>query len=88
MALRPLDALTAEMKRLYVRPAYRAHGVGRALAEAVIAAAREAGCARVVLDTLPRMREAVALYRSLRFRQIPPYLPQPTPGASCFELAL
>ena len=88
VALREIDQRTAEMKRLYVRPAYQGRGVGRSLAEAAVAAARRAGYARVVLDTLPKMREALGLYRSLRFRAIPPYLAEPTPGASCFELRL
>ena len=88
VALRFLDGQTAEMKRLYVRSAHRGRGLGRTLAEAVIAAAREAGCARIVLDTLPKMRAAQALYGMLGFRKIPPYLPVPTPGAICFELSL
>jgi|SRR5688500_11040968 ribosomal protein S18 acetylase RimI-like enzyme len=88
VALRFLTADTAEMKRLYVRGAYRGRGLGRVLAETAIAAAREAGCARVVLDTLPKMREAQSLYQALGFRKIPPYLPAPTPGAICFELSL
>jgi ribosomal protein S18 acetylase RimI-like enzyme len=88
VALREIDQRTAEMKRLFVRPAYQGRGVGRALAEAGVAAARAAGYERVVLDTLPKMREALALYRSLDFRAIPPYLADPTPGASCFELKL
>ena len=88
VGLRRLDTATAEMKRLYVRPASRGLGLGRALAEAAIAAAREAGYSRLVLDRLPKMREAAALYGSLRFRPIPPYLEQPTPGALCFELTL
>jgi ribosomal protein S18 acetylase RimI-like enzyme len=88
VALREVDQRTAEMKRLYVRPAYQGRGVGRALAEAAVAAARDGGYERVVLDTLPKMREALALYLSLDFRAIPPYLAEPTPGASCFELKL
>jgi putative acetyltransferase len=88
VALRLLDPQTAEMTRLYVRAAHRGKGFGRLLAEAAIAAAREAGCTRIVLDTLPKMREAQALYRSLRFTKIPPYLEKPTPGAICFELSL
>jgi len=88
VALRFLTADTAEIKRLYVRGAYRGRGLGRVLAETAIAAAREAGCARVVLDTLPKMREAQSLYQALGFRKIPPYLPAPTPGAICFELSL
>jgi putative acetyltransferase len=88
VAVRLLDRDTAEMKRLYVRGTHRGKGLGRALAERAIGAAREAGCARIVLDTLPKMRQAQALYRALGFREIPPYLPVPTPGAICFELSL
>ncbi|HSA90468.1 MAG TPA: GNAT family N-acetyltransferase [Burkholderiales bacterium] len=88
VAVRLLDAETAEMKRLYVRAAHRGRGLGRALAEAAIAAARAAGCRRIVLDTLPKMREARELYRSLGFRKTGIYLPVPTPGAICFELRL
>ena len=86
--LRRVDAHTAEIKRLYVRPGQRGAGLGRKLARTAIAAAREAGCSRVVLDSLPAMRQAIALYRSLGFREIAPYLDQPTPGAICFELTL
>ena len=88
VAVRFLDRQTAEMKRLYVRSAHRGKGLGRALAEAAINAARDAGCARIVLDTLPKMREAHVLYRGLDFRPIGPYLEHPTPGALCFELRL
>ena len=88
VALRFLGVDTAEMKRLYVRDTHRGKGLGRALAEAAIRAAREAGCARIVLDTLPKMREAQTLYRTLDFRPIGPYLEHPTPGALCFELRL
>jgi putative acetyltransferase len=88
VALRFLATDTAEMKRLYVRDAHRGKGLGRALAEAAIRAARDAGCARIVLDTLPKMREAQMLYRTLDFRPIGPYLEIPTPGALCFELRL
>ena len=88
VAVRLLDARTAEMKRLYVRSAHRGKGLGRALAQAAIGLAREAGCVRVVLDTLPKMREAQALYDLLGFRKIAPYLSDPTPGALCYELRL
>ncbi|HEX2332583.1 MAG TPA: GNAT family N-acetyltransferase [Burkholderiales bacterium] len=88
VAVRFLDPETAEMKRLYVRAEHRGRGLGRALAHAAINAAREAGCRRIVLDTLPKMREAQALYRGLDFHPIAPYLKNPTPGALCFELRL
>jgi len=89
VGVRPLDAATAEMKRLYVRPQARGTGLGRVLARAAVAHAREAGFSRLVLDTLPdKMAEAVALYRSMGFADTAPYLPEPTPGALCLELRL
>ena len=88
VALRELDRLTAEMKRLYVRSHFRGRGIGRVLAEAAISAARHGGYERIVLDSLPSMHAALALYRELDFREVPPYLKEPTPGASCFELRL
>ncbi len=88
VAVRRLAPATAEMKRLYVRRAHRGEGLGRALARAAIDAARSAGCERIVLDTLPKMIEAQALYRALGFRPIAPYLESPTPGALCFGLSL
>jgi ribosomal protein S18 acetylase RimI-like enzyme len=87
VAMRPI-AGGAEMKRLYVREAFRGNGLGRELAERVIAAAREERYARIFLDTLPSMREAIALYRALGFRERGPYAADPTPGARYFELSL
>ena len=86
VALRRLDAGTGEMKRMYVREAYRGSGLGRRLAAEVIAEARKRKYARVVLDTLPKLAPAIALYRDLGFRETGPYLDAPTPGALCFEL--
>ena len=88
VALRRLDAATGEMKRMYVREAYRGGGLGRRLAAEVIEEARKRNYARVVLDTLPKLAPAITLYRDLGFRETGPYLASPTPGAICFELRI
>ena len=84
-ALRPLDSAdypnAAEMKRLYVRKAFRGFGLGRELAEAVLDAARQGGYACVLLDTLDEMESARALYTDLGFEEIPPYYHNPVAGA-------
>jgi len=84
-ALRPLDSVdypnACEMKRLYVRPAFRGLGVGRRLTEAVLDAARTGGYDCVLLDTLSDMESARALYEELGFEDIPPYYHNPIEGA-------
>ena len=87
-ALRPLSSDVCEMKRLYIRPAFRGKGAGGAMIDALISSARGIGYQRMRLDTLPSMAAAIAIYRSLGFREIAPYRPNPVPGALFFELDL
>jgi ribosomal protein S18 acetylase RimI-like enzyme len=91
-ALRPLDTAdypnAAEMKRLYVRPAFRGVGLGRQLAEAVLDAARGAGYACVLLDTLDDMESARALYEDLGFVEVPPYYHNPIAGSHYLKVEL
>jgi GNAT superfamily N-acetyltransferase len=87
-ALRPLEGGACEMKRLYVRPAYRGRGLGRRLVEAMVGAAGATGCRMLLLDTLPKMAPAIALYGALGFLPRGPYAAAPAPGALFFELRL
>lgn len=90
--LRPLDSVdypnAAEMKRLYVRKAFRRFGLGRQLAEALLDAARVAGYHSVLLDTLNDMESARALYAELGFEDIPPYYHNPLAGAHYLKVDL
>ncbi|GGH65636.1 N-acetyltransferase [Comamonas phosphati] len=91
-ALRPLDDCdypnAAEMKRLYVRQAFRGFGLGRQLAEAMLDVARRAGYDHVLLDTLDDMESARALYVELGFEAIEPYYHNPIPGAHYLKVDL
>jgi 2-haloalkanoic acid dehalogenase type II len=87
-AVRPFDGDVCEMKRLYVRPTHRRHGIGRMLAEAVISAARKANYARMRLDSLPWMEAAIALYHTMGFTEISPYRYNPVPGTVYMERSL
>jgi putative acetyltransferase len=91
-ALRPLPdvdyANACEMKRLYVRPAFRGLGLGRTLAQALVDRARGAGYHVLLLDTLNDMAAARELYGSLGFTEIAPYYFNPIAGAHYFKLDL
>ena len=87
-ALRPVAEKVCEMKRLFVRPGNQGQGLGRMLAERLIAEARTIGYSTMLLDTLPRMHSAIRLYESLGFIRRAPYYQSPIEGTIFMELDL
>ena len=89
VALHQWEPGVCEMKRLYLRPSFRGKGLGRVIAETIIAEARNIGYQCMRLDTIePIMKDAVEMYRKLGFREIAPYRPNPIAGAMYMELQL
>lgn len=88
VALKDMGGGVCEMKRLFLRSGFRGEGMGRLCAERIVQKAREMGYAAMRLDTLPSMHAAIALYRSMGFRQITQYTENPLEGALFMELRL
>jgi putative acetyltransferase len=89
VALHPWETGICEMKRLYLRPDFRGKGIGRILAQRIMEEARLIGYRRMRLDTVePVMKDAVAMYRRLGFKEIEPYCVNPMAGAMYMELEL
>lgn len=91
-AFRPLldsdHSNACEMKRLYVRRAFRGFGLGRMLVEQTLMHARQSGYDRMLLDTLTDMEAARALYAEMGFTEVPPYYHNPVPGAHYLKVEL
>jgi len=88
VAYRTVADGVCEMKRLYVRPAYRGTGLGREMTTKLVDHARAKRLRSMVLDTLDTMTAALTLYRTLGFAGIQPYSYHPVPGTVCLGLAL
>ena len=88
VGVRRFDDAVGEIKRLYVIPAARKRGVGRLLAEGIVDAARQLKYTRLLLDTIPSMKEAQALYLSLGFKPTEAYRFNPVPGTAFLQLEL
>jgi len=88
VALRKIDGNVCEMKRLYLRPEFRGNGVGKKMTAEIIRAAQTIGYTEMRLDTVPIMKEAISIYRSMGFKEIEPYRDNPIPSAIFMELSL
>jgi GNAT superfamily N-acetyltransferase len=88
LAARRISAVRCEFRRLYVRPVFRAAGLGGLLLKDGIARARAAGYEEVLIEAMPQMRRARFLLQAMGFHPCAPYLDEPTPGADCYLLTL
>lgn len=88
VALRPIDAEISEMKRLFVRSKFQGHGIGRALTKAILDKAATLGYRKIRLDTVPSMKAAQLLYKSMGFYSISPYRANPVEGTAYLECEL
>ena len=89
IAMRKLDDTSCEMKRLYIRPEFRQHGLGRVLIERILDEAKRIGYQRMLLDTLPgKMDSAIRLYERFGFRDVEAYYDSPIEGTRYMELKL
>jgi ribosomal protein S18 acetylase RimI-like enzyme len=88
IALRKIDEKICEMKRLFVRTRYRNHGLGKRMVKQIISDAKDEGYSAMLLDTLPTSSEAISLYRSFGFIDIPPYYDNPHRGTVYMKLEL
>jgi len=88
IALRGINDTDCEMKRLYVRPKFRGNKIGAALVEAIVRDAKEIGYRSILLDTLPSLEKAIALYESVGFYEIPPYNDSPAQSTVFMKLDL
>lgn len=88
VGLKRHDAQTAEVKRLYVRPAFRGQELGRRLMTELVLRARRLGFERLILDAVPQTVVAQQLYEAMGFTETAPYYPNPVPGTRFFELRL
>ena len=88
IALKEMDETRCELKRLYVRPAFRGCGLGGILTDMIIERARAAGYKEMLLDTLPFLQSAQRIYRAAGFREIERYNDSPMDGATYMKLEL